>query len=240
MGLAEAAHAIIGDRQGARTTPAAGASTDTVRWGACTSAEMPPGASAVCGMLRVPLDYAKPAGAQIELALFRWSGTARRRRTTKARCSLNPAGPARRDWRCAGMGQRVPDGVGAGSTGSASTPRGWGTARPALSCDPTYFNGPRMPYVPASTTAVTKWLARARAYSAACAKDSGALLDHVTTVDAARDLDSIRKALGRKQISYYGYSYGTYLGQVYADALSHAPAPVGARQQRRSRGAGTS
>jgi pimeloyl-ACP methyl ester carboxylesterase len=38
----------------------------------------------------------------------------------------------------------------------------------------------------------------------------------MTTIDSANDLDSIRKALGQKQISFYGYSYGTYLGQVYA------------------------
>jgi pimeloyl-ACP methyl ester carboxylesterase len=73
-----------------------------------------------------------------------------------------------------------------------------------------------MPYVPTSTAATKKWLARTAAYAATCAKDGGALLDHLTTVDSANDLDSIRKALGQKQISFYGYSYGTYLGQVYA------------------------
>jgi pimeloyl-ACP methyl ester carboxylesterase len=38
----------------------------------------------------------------------------------------------------------------------------------------------------------------------------------MTTVDTARDMDSIRQALGQSQISYYGFSYGTYLGQVYS------------------------
>ena len=50
----------------------------------------------------------------------------------------------------------------------------------------------------------------------ACAAQYGRLLDHMTTIDTARDMDSIRAALGQKQISYYGFSYGTYLGQVYA------------------------
>ena len=38
----------------------------------------------------------------------------------------------------------------------------------------------------------------------------------MTTVDAAKDMDSIRAALGVDQINYYGFSYGTYLGQVYS------------------------
>jgi pimeloyl-ACP methyl ester carboxylesterase len=38
----------------------------------------------------------------------------------------------------------------------------------------------------------------------------------MTTVDSAKDMDSIRKALGQKKITYYGFSYGTYLGQVYS------------------------
>ena len=38
----------------------------------------------------------------------------------------------------------------------------------------------------------------------------------MTTIDSARDMDSIRQALGVDQINYYGFSYGTYLGQVYA------------------------
>ncbi len=36
------------------------------------------------------------------------------------------------------------------------------------------------------------------------------------TADWARDMDAIRRALGQKKISYFGYSYGTYLGAVYA------------------------
>ena len=43
-----------------------------------------------------------------------------------------------------------------------------------------------------------------------------ALLHNLTTRDSAKDMDSIRQALGQQQITYYGFSYGTYLGQVYA------------------------
>ena len=43
-----------------------------------------------------------------------------------------------------------------------------------------------------------------------------ALLRNMTTRDVAMDMDRIRQALGQKQITYYGFSYGTDLGQVYA------------------------
>ncbi len=46
-------------------------------------------------------------------------------------------------------------------------------------------------------------------------RKNGAILDHLKTTDVAQDMDSLRKALGEKQINYYGFSYGTYLGQVY-------------------------
>src|SRR6202030_2911110 len=57
---------------------------------------------------------------------------------------------------------------------------------------------------------------RAKAYAADCEKKFGWLLPHMTTEDIARDMDSIRAALGQQKISYFGYSYGTYIGQVYA------------------------
>lgn len=51
----------------------------------------------------------------------------------------------------------------------------------------------------------------------ACQQTAGGILGHVGTANTARDLDRIRAALGAKRISYIGYSYGTYLGQVYAN-----------------------
>ena len=53
-------------------------------------------------------------------------------------------------------------------------------------------------------------------YAADCEHRFGWLLPYMTTVDAAKDMDSIRAALGQSKISYFAYSYGTYLGQVYA------------------------
>ena len=55
----------------------------------------------------------------------------------------------------------------------------------------------------------------------ACARDSAALLPHVSTVDTARDLDRLRAALGDRKLTYVGESYGTYLGTLYATLFPH-------------------
>jgi pimeloyl-ACP methyl ester carboxylesterase len=49
-----------------------------------------------------------------------------------------------------------------------------------------------------------------------CQAQSGALLFHAGTVDMADDIDRVRIALGEEQIDYFGYSYGTVIGAVYA------------------------
>jgi pimeloyl-ACP methyl ester carboxylesterase len=61
-----------------------------------------------------------------------------------------------------------------------------------------------------------RWLKRSRSYAEACSARSGDLLPFLRTEDAARDMDVLRQALGAAKINYYGFSYGTYLGQVYA------------------------
>lgn len=53
-----------------------------------------------------------------------------------------------------------------------------------------------------------------RAYGEACARVDPAIA-HVTTRNTARDMDLIRAVLGERKLSYFGVSYGTYLGAVY-------------------------
>ena len=50
-----------------------------------------------------------------------------------------------------------------------------------------------------------------------CEKNAGDLLPYLTTERTARDLDRIRAALGDETLTYYGGSYGTYLGAWYAE-----------------------
>jgi pimeloyl-ACP methyl ester carboxylesterase len=53
-------------------------------------------------------------------------------------------------------------------------------------------------------------------FKTACEKNSEEMLPHVRTTDAARDLDLMRQVLGDKKMHYFGISYGTELGGVYA------------------------
>lgn len=55
-------------------------------------------------------------------------------------------------------------------------------------------------------------------FAAGCARRSGDLLAHVSSFDTVRDIEAIRAALGERRISYLGYSYGTLLGALYAQA----------------------
>ncbi|MGN9756559.1 alpha/beta hydrolase [Streptomyces sp. SD31] len=62
----------------------------------------------------------------------------------------------------------------------------------------------------------TERLDSAKEFNAACEKNSKGMLAHVITTDAARDLDLMRQVLGDNKLHYFGISYGTELGGVYA------------------------
>jgi pimeloyl-ACP methyl ester carboxylesterase len=94
--------------------------------------------------------------------------------------------------------------------------RGTGASVPALHCDPSFFAGARPDYIPASRAAEQVLIGRARTYAGDCQQQYGWLLPYMTSADLARDMNSIRLALRQQKISYFGYSYGTYLGQVCA------------------------
>jgi pimeloyl-ACP methyl ester carboxylesterase len=61
------------------------------------------------------------------------------------------------------------------------------------------------------------WIESDRFLDSACATRSGAIRDHMSTANVARDLDRLRAAVGDKQLTYVGYSYGSYLGVTYAN-----------------------
>src|SRR5260370_159198 len=95
-------------------------------------------------------------------------------------------------------------------------PGGGGSSVPALSCDPGFFSGVRPNYLPANAAAERVLINRAKTYASGCERRFGWLLPYMTTQDVARDMDSIRAAFGVSKINYYAFSYGTYIGQVYA------------------------
>jgi pimeloyl-ACP methyl ester carboxylesterase len=204
----------------ANVTGAAGASATptpavpAIHWGSCTDPVLT-GAHAQCGLLSVPLDYTHPTGAKIQLAVSRVAHTSPASQYQGVML-VNPGGPGASGLELATLGQSVPDHAGDDYDWIGFDPRGVGASIPALRCLPNYFAGNRPPYVPTTRAILNTWLARSKAYADACEANAPQLLPHMKTSDSARDMDSIRTALGARRINYYGFSYGTYLGEVYA------------------------
>ena len=212
-GLAAAGTASAGTT-GTATTSAVPVTPSSIDWGVCDDPGLTD-AGAVCGTLSVPLDYSHPGGAHISLALsmVRHSSPDSKYQGVML---VNPGGPGGSGLGLSTLGQYVPNGAGDFYDWIGWDPRGVGSSVPSLHCDPNYFQGPRPNYTPSTPALTAFWLNKSKNYAEACGADGGALLDHVTTVDSAKDMESIRKAMGQAKINYYGFSYGTYLGSVYA------------------------
>lgn len=203
-------------------TAQASASARGITWGPCSDPSLK-AAHAQCGFVSVPLDYSRPSGQQIQIAVSRIRHTSSAAHYQGV-ILTNPGGPG-------GSGLNlntflIPVLKQEGYKAAAADydwigfdPRGVGSSKPAISCIPNYFSPDRPSYIPTTSALRNHWLGQAHSYAQACDNASAtqwALLRNMTTRDVARDMDRIREALGRKQITYYGFSYGTDLGQVYA------------------------
>ncbi len=201
------------------SVPAAEARTPTlvptaaVTWTGCTNPELAY-YELQCATLAVPLDHDNPTGPKITLALTRKQHTA----TYKGVLLVNPGGPGGSGLIFPALSDYVPGNVGASYDWIGFDPRGVGASTPSLHCNRNHFSFNRPNYVPRKPWIRRHWLRKSSSYSAACANTAAkrALLPHLTTLDTVRDMEAIRQALGEEKISYYGFSYGTYLGQVYA------------------------
>ena len=182
-------------------------------WNRCADASLRQ-AKARCAMLTVPLDYADPTGPTIQVAVARVQHTSK---TYRGVMLTNPGGPGGEGRWVATLGQYVPGKVAASYDWIGVDPRGVGASRPALSCDGKYFSYDRPPYEPKLDLVRKAWMERAEGYAADCGTSAAAsLLPHLKSIDTIADFESLRVALGVDKVSYYGFSYGTYLGQLYA------------------------
>lgn len=181
-----------------------------IDWSPCES-----NADQDCGTLTVPVDYADPGGATIDLALLRVPASGER----IGSMVVNPGGPGAPGTSYAAAGGlvfRAPllqafDIVG-------FDPRGTGRSAPIDCLSDSeldaYVAGDPDPDTPAEVADYEKSVL---GFGAACAANSGPLLAHVSTVEAARDMDVLRSALGEEKLTYLGASYGTKLGATYAE-----------------------
>ena len=167
-----------------------------------------------CATVRSPLDHDDPAGRKVSLALTRVPHTSK---TFQGPLLVNPGGPGGSGLSMAAfVAGSLPKAVAAQYDVIGFDPRGVGRSRPALDCLPGYFDPVRPDPVPQSLGGERVNRNRARDFAAACGEKYPDLLPYMDTVSAAKDLDVIRRATGARQLNYLGYSYGTYLGAVYA------------------------
>jgi len=185
-----------------------------IHWGACSDPTLVR-YGAQCGMVTVPLDYAHPHGTLIHLAVSRLRHTTPQS-AYQGVMLVNPGGPGGSGLVLSVLQGFVPHNAGKAYDWIGFDPRGVGSSVPALSCNGSYTSYDRPYYVPVTHGLENAWLTRTKNYAKACTRAGGSLLDHMKTTDNVADMESIRIALGQKKINFYGFSYGTYLGQVYA------------------------
>lgn len=192
-----------------------------IRWGKCTDLEL--GDPYRCGTALVPLDYDNPAGTKVVLDLLKVPAKNPARKI--GTLFINPGGPGGSSRQFAPMAAEYlgttvaerydvvgidPRGVGPHSTMTCTTDQ-----------DLPPLPDERFP-VTARQAAVQwrfeQWL------RAACTHDRARIVDHMSSADTARDMDLIRQSVGDPKLYYYGISYGTQLGSVYASMF---PSRVG-------------
>ena len=177
-----------------------------------------------CAKVKVPLDYSKPDGQTIEIAMKKHQATGSVRQGT---LFMNPGGPG---------GSGVDD-IGAMATTTFAgvqksydiigfDPRGVGSST-AVNCtsdteleakteDAPVNAGEGAATFEQRAAVISAQFKQFEASCAAGTKPAG-LLDHVDTVSVARDLDVLRALSGDQKLNYTGFSYGTYLGATYAE-----------------------
>ena len=168
-----------------------------------------------CATLQVPLDYADPAGATIEIAVNRLPAAGTDRIGSLV---LNPGGPGGSGLEFA----RTPDVVTAQVLEAYDLvgfdPRGVGQSTPIDCLDDAeldvFLAIDASPDDDAEAAALDE---SSSVLAAGCEERSGEMLPHMGTVDVARDLDVLRGALGDEQLNYLGKSYGTLIGSLYAE-----------------------
>ncbi|MFF4511175.1 alpha/beta hydrolase [Streptomyces mirabilis] len=170
-----------------------------------------------CATMKAPLDYAKPASGDVKLAVARKKATGPGKRIGSL--LVNPGGPGGSAvgylQSYAGIG--YPAEVRARYDMVAVDPRGVARSEP-VEC----LTGPQMDtYTETDVTPDDKketgeLVDAYKKFAEGCGRHSPSLLRHVSTVEAARDMDILRAVLGDQKLNYVGASYGTLLGATYA------------------------
>jgi pimeloyl-ACP methyl ester carboxylesterase len=176
-----------------------------------------------CGSVLVPMDWARPAGKKLKLAVaYRQADIAK----PKGFVFFNPGGPG-----TSGLDFSLHSITSIGSAALRKNfnlvgfdPRGVGDSEPKVKClsparmDNFLYGISKYELGSAGDIAETK--ANLKEFADACVANTGEALGYIDTVSAARDLDVLRAVFGQSKFNYLGYSYGTYLGATYAELFA--------------------
>lgn len=218
MGLPEDFARVQGRSVDPVLVPRVEAGADTLEWVGCPTAEIP---TLQCARLLVPRDYAKPRGRKFSIAVVRIpaTGPASDRRGPLV---FNPGGPGGSGTASiASVHSQLGEDIRSRFDLVSFDPRGIGETVPALT-------GCAQPWSPLPATGRVNWnsardaaarqLARA---NAECQRLNRDFIGTMGTVNVVRDLDRLRRALGRKKLAFWGMSYGTRIGFTYAVRYPH-------------------
>jgi pimeloyl-ACP methyl ester carboxylesterase len=171
-----------------------------------------------CGKLTVPLDWSRPNGTKIKLAVIRYLAPRPRKRIGSM--FVNPGGPGQSgvhlvrtsgaDFAAWGRGRFDVVGWDPRGTNGSSPVRCFRTK----AAETRFWRGVSIPNTAAESRARKR---KSIELARRCGALSGKLLSHITTADTARDLDALRRAVGDRKLTYVGLSYGSMIGQTYAN-----------------------
>ncbi|MET9773383.1 alpha/beta hydrolase [Streptomyces sp. NPDC006367] len=170
-----------------------------------------------CATMKAPLDYAKPADGDVRLAVARKKATGPGKRLGSL--LVNPGGPGGSAigylQQYAGIG--YPAEVRARYDMVAVDPRGVARSEPVECLDGREMDAyTRTDTTPDDARETDALVDAYKGFAEGCGADAPKLLRHVSTVEAARDMDILRAVLGDGKLNYVGASYGTFLGATYA------------------------
>ena len=186
-------------------------------WGSC--GEDFPGLE--CTTAQVPLDYDRPHGEQISLALARVPATDTANKIGTV--FLNPGGPGASgvDLALYGFGEALAELLEGRFDVVGFDPRGVAASEPLYCFDnadeANAFFPADLPLFPYEKYQERAYFEAYRALGPQCASRGQRILSHMSTADVARDLDLLRRAVGDTKLTYLGFSYGSYIGTTYAN-----------------------
>jgi pimeloyl-ACP methyl ester carboxylesterase len=221
LAISSSAAALPGAALRASEVTVAAPRVPVLHWHACDGGFQ-------CATAQVPLDYRQPRGTLISIAVIRHPATGPGQPVGSL--FVNGGGPSEQIQGFVAGYPAVPAVLRERFDLIDFDPRGFGFSSP-IQCFSSITTEDKLlapvepfPTFPVGTQQTQVFERTYASFGAQCARDAGALLDHDTTADVARDMNLLRQAVGARQLNYLGLSYATGLGATYANLF---PATVG-------------